>query len=256
VVKRRSRLRLIELGVMTSRSGREIMNDTAVIPFQDRQDAGQQLAKRLTQYAGRPDVIVLGLPRGGIPVAYEVARALHAPLDTFLVRKLGVPGHEELAMGAIASGGLRILNADVLRDLPLPPETIDAVEANERRELARREQQFRDNRPPIDVNGRTVILVDDGLATGSTMRVAAEAIRRMRPKRLIAAAPVAAAEVCEALGQIVDEMVCLATPRRFAAVGLWYEDFDQTTDAEVRDLLARSQTWAPTREPAHEHSAG
>ncbi|MEA2528884.1 MAG: hypothetical protein QOG89_528 [Thermomicrobiales bacterium] len=211
------------------------------MPFRDRYDAGRQLAAKLTAYANREDVIVLGLPRGGVPVAYEVAKALNAPLDVFLVRKLGVPGHEELAMGAIATGGVRVLNRDVIESWRIPEEAIADVEARERQELARRERLYRGTRPPPDVRGKIVILVDDGLATGSTMRAAAEALRTMGPARIVAAVPVAAAATCESLLDVVDETVCAITPDIFYAVGLWYEDFSPTTDEEVRDLLRRAE---------------
>jgi len=214
------------------------MTETA---FKDRHDAGRRLAQELTVYAGRPDVVVLGLPRGGVPVAYEVAEALNAPLDLFLVRKLGVPGHEELAMGAIATGGVRVLNTDVVDAWRIPESVIDATEASERRELARRERLYRGTRPPHDVHGKIVILVDDGLATGSTMRAAAEALRVMGPDRIVAAVPVAAATTCASFADVVDEMVCALTPDLFYAVGLWYEDFAPTTDEEVRDLLRRTE---------------
>ena len=213
------------------------------VPFRNRADAGQQLASHLSQYQDRSDVIVLGLPRGGIPVAAEVAAALNAPLDAFLVRKLGVPGHEELAMGAIASGGLRVLNEDTVRELHIPAEAIDAVEANERRELARRERLYRGSQAPPDVTGKTVILVDDGLATGSTLRAGALALREGNPAWLVGAVPVASRAVCDAMRDVVDEMVCAETPEPFYAVGLWYDDFGQTTDDEVRRLPR------PRREP-------
>ena len=211
------------------------------VPFRNRGDAGQQLAAHLTAYRDRDDVLVLGLPRGGIPVAAEVAAALHAPLDAFLVRKLGVPGHEELAMGAVASGGLRVLNEETVRDLGIPAAAIDAVEAAERRELARRERLYRGSQAPPDVAGKTVILVDDGLATGSTLRAGALALRAGNPARLVGAVPVASRSVCEGMRSVVDEMVCAETPEPFYAVGLWYDDFGQTTDEEVRDHLARAQ---------------
>lgn len=210
------------------------------LPFQDRHDAGRQLAARLSEYSGRPDVIVLGLPRGGIPVAFEVAEAIGAPMDAFLVRKLGVPGHEELAMGAIAMGGHRVLNDDLERELGVSAADVDAVEGREREELARRERLYRGNRPAPKLRGQTVILVDDGLATGSTMRAAAESIRQSEPARLIGAVPVASPDVCEAMRAVADEMICLETPQPFIAVGLWYEDFGPTTDDEVRDLLRRA----------------
>ena len=208
--------------------------------YRDRTEAGKRLAAELEAYAGRADVLVLALPRGGVPVAFEVARALRAPLDIFLVRKLGVPGHEELAMGAIATGGVRVLNEDVMRYINIPDEVIDAVAAKEQRELARREQLYRDDRPAPDVRGRTVILVDDGLATGSTMRAAAAALRKQQPAKIIVAVPVAAAATCDEFRAEVDEVVCAVTPEPFQAVGLWYKDFSQTTDEEVHDLLAQA----------------
>jgi erythromycin esterase-like protein/predicted phosphoribosyltransferase len=211
------------------------------LPYRDRTDAGRQLADRLTEYAGHEGLIVLALPRGGVPVAYEIAEALDAPLDVFLVRKLGVPGHEELAMGAIASGDVRVLNQEVIRDWHISDATIDAVAAMEEQELQRRERLYRGARPPVAVGNRTVILVDDGLATGSTMRAAAEAIHREDPKELVIAVPVAAASVCASFNDIADDVVCLATPEPFYAVGLWYEDFSPTTDQDVRDLLQRAE---------------
>ncbi|MFL5734593.1 MAG: phosphoribosyltransferase [Chloroflexia bacterium] len=214
--------------------------------YQDRYDAGRQLAARLAAYAGRDDVIVLALPRGGVPVGYEVARALGVPLDVFLVRKLGVPGHEELAMGAIADGGTVVLNEEVVRELGIPAEVMQAVAAREVQELARRGSAYRGGRPAPDLSGRTVILVDDGLATGSTMRAAAEAVKAQQPARVVIAVPVAAARTCEELRAEVDEVVCPATPEPFYAVGLWYDDFTPTSDDEVRDLLARAGP------PAHE----
>jgi predicted phosphoribosyltransferase len=209
--------------------------------FRDRRDAGRQLATQLGRYANRADVWVLALPRGGVPVGYEVARALDAPLDVFLVRKLGVPGHEELAMGAVASGGVRVLNQDVVEQLAVPPRVIDQVTDIERRELERRERMYRGDRPPPDVRGRVVILVDDGLATGSTMRAAAAAVRQQGPARLVVAVPTAAAATCDDLRAEVDEVVCTITPEPFYAVGLWYENFSETTDEEVRRLLAASE---------------
>jgi predicted phosphoribosyltransferase len=208
--------------------------------FRDRQDAGRLLAEKLTAYAHRPDVLVLALPRGGVPVAYEVARALGAPLDVFVVRKLGVPGHEELAMGAVATGGVRVLNEDVVRGLRIPDRMIDAVTALEQQELARRERLYRGDRTPPDVRGRTVILVDDGLATGATMHAAIAALRQQEPARIVVAVPTAAPETCNVLRAEVDDVVCAITPEPFHAVGLWYEDFSQTTDEEVRELLARA----------------
>jgi predicted phosphoribosyltransferase len=191
-------------------------------------------------YANRPDVLVLALPRGGVPVAAEVARALNAPMDVFLVRKLGVPGYEELAMGALATGGVRVLNDDVVRALGIPDHLIDAVAANEQRELARREQLYRDNRPPPDVRGRTVILVDDGLATGATMLAAVQAPRELRPARIVVAVPVASPQACADLRDEVDDIVCAIAPDQLYAVGRSYENFSQTTDEEVRRLLATS----------------
>ena len=208
--------------------------------FRDRREAGQVLARELTAYAGRPDVVVLALPRGGVPVAYEVARALGAPLDVFVVRKLGVPGHEELAMGAVATGGVRVLNDQVVGALGIPPSVIEAVAAWQQQELARRERLYRGDRPPPDVRGRTVILVDDGLATGSTMRAALAALRRQQPARLVVAVPTAAPETCDELRAEADDVVCATTPEPFHSVGLWYEDFSQTTDEEVRELLERA----------------
>ena len=210
----------------------------ATRPFLDRHHAGRQLAEQLRVYANRPDALVLALPRGGVPVGYEVAAALGLPLDVFLVRKLGVPGYEELAMGAIASGGVRVLNDDVIRDIGIPARAIDAATAAERQELERRERRYRGNRPAPDVRGRTVILVDDGLATGYTMRAAVEALRQLGAARIVAAVPVAAPQVCDAFRDLADEIVCAITPDVFYAVGLWYEDFGQTSDEEVEALLA------------------
>lgn len=207
--------------------------------FRDRRDAGRRLAEQLTAYAGRPDVLVLALPRGGVPVAYEVARALRAPLDVFVARKLGVPGHEELAMGAVATG-VRVLKDEIVRGLEIPDDVIDAVTVWERRELARRERLYRGDCPAPDVRGRTVILVDDGLATGASMHAAVAALRQQGPARIVVAVPTAARETCEALRAEVDDVVCAITPEPFHAVGLWYEDFSQTTDDEVRELLGRA----------------
>lgn len=208
--------------------------------FRDRTDAGRRLAEELADYAGRRDVLVLALPRGGVPVAYEVARALGAPLDVFLVRKLGVPGHEELAMGAIATGGVRVVNQSVVESLHIPGAVIDAVAADEQHELERRERAYRDDRPAPEVRGRTAILVDDGLATGSTMRAAAAALRKQGPASIVVAVPVSSPETCDEFRGEVDEIVCAVTPRPFRGVGMWYEDFSQTTDEEVRELLARA----------------
>lgn len=209
-------------------------------PFRDRYDAGRQLASKLTAYASRPDVLVLGLPRGGVPVAFEVAQGLHVPLDVFLVRKLGLPGREELAMGAIATGGVVVLNHDVVDTLGVPQQIIDRVAGAERRELERRDRAYRGDRPPPDAHGRTVILVDDGLATGSTMRAASAALRAQAPARLVVAVPVAAPETCDEFRHEVDDLICAITPEPFYAVGLWYDDFSQTTDDEVRSLLERA----------------
>ena len=208
--------------------------------FQDRSEAGRVLATGLAKYAGRSDVIVLALPRGGVPVAFEVARALGAPLDVFLVRKLGLPGHEELAMGAIASGGIRLINEDIVEAYQVTDAEIEAVAAAEQTELERRERAYRDGRPLPPLHDRTVILVDDGLATGATMRAAVLAIRQERPARIVVAVPVAAAETCEEFLSIVDDIICAETPAPFYAVGLWYEDFSQTTDDEVHELLTRA----------------
>ena len=205
--------------------------------FRDRKEAGEVLASRLKQYANRGDVVVLALPRGGVPVGFELARALDAPLDVFVVRKLGTPGHEELAMGALASGNVRVLNREVLSELAIPPQMIDRVTEREQRELARREQLYRGDRPPLDVRGRTAILTDDGVATGSTMRAGVMALRRLQPQRLVVAVPVASPRACEELGRLADEVVCPETPEPFYAVGAWYDDFTQTTDEEVRELL-------------------
>ena len=210
------------------------------LPYPDRAAAGRALASRLTSFGGAPDLLVLALPRGGLPVAAEVARALNAPLDVFVVRKLGVPGQEELAMGAIASGGARVLNQDVIAMLRIPAAAIEAAAAKETKEIARREQLYRGDRPAPDVRNRVVILVDDGLATGSTMRAALRALRELGPKQIMVAAPVGAAETCEELQGEADEVICAATPEPFSAVGEWYEDFTQITDGEVRYMLAEA----------------
>jgi predicted phosphoribosyltransferase len=217
--------------------------------YHDRHDAGRKLVGRLLRYADRPDVIVLALPRGGVPVGYEVARALGVPLDVFLVRKLGVPGHEELAMGAIASGGVRVVNEDTVQRLGIPDIWIDEAADREARELARREEAFRDGRPAPDVRGKTVILVDDGLATGSTMRAAVAALRRLDPARVVVAVPLGAAETCGEFRHLADEALCLEEPEPFFAVGSWYDDFSQTTDEEVKDLLARAHAESAGRAP-------
>jgi putative phosphoribosyl transferase len=205
--------------------------------FRNRSDAGQYLATKLLQYKGREDVLVLALPRGGVPVAFEVARVLQVPMDIFLVRKLGVPGHEELAMGAIATGGVRVLNEDTVNYLGIPPDVIDSVAEMELKELKRREIAYRGNRPEPHVKGKTVILIDDGLATGSTIRAAAQALRGQDPAWIIVAVPVSAPQTCDEYRMGVDEIVCAVTPKRFLGVGRWYVDFSQTTDEEVRDLL-------------------
>jgi predicted phosphoribosyltransferase len=207
--------------------------------FSNRVEAGRLLAMKLARFANRADVLVLALPRGGVPIGYEVAQALHAPLDVFMVRKLGVPGHEELAMGAIASGGVRVLNGDVVEELRIPDEVIYAVAARELRELERREHAYRGDRPTPDVQGRTVILVDDGIATGSTMRAAVEALRQLEAGRIVVATPTAALATAREMRPDVDEFVAVMTPADFIAVGQWYLDFGQTTDAEVRELLER-----------------
>jgi len=213
--------------------------------FHDRVEAGRRLAEKLGRYANQPDVLVLALPRGGVPVGYEVARALGAPLDLFLVRKLGLPGQEELAMGAIASGGARVLNRGLLERLRIPMEMVERVAADEERELARREQAYRGAHAPPAVRGRTVILVDDGLATGATMHAAAAALRQLGPARIVVAVPVGAPSTCEDFRDDADEIVCAETPEPFLAVGQWYEDFSQTSDEEVRHLLESSRRERP-----------
>lgn len=205
--------------------------------FADRRDAGRRLAALLAHYAGQPDVLVLGLPRGGVPVAAEVAQALGAPLDVWLVRKLGVPGHEELAMGAIANGGARVLNHLIVYELGISPDEIDRVAAIEQRELERRQRAYRGDRPAPQISDRTVILVDDGLATGSTMRAAVQSIRALGPRRIVVAVPVAPQIVREEFAGLVDEFVTVLAPKQFGAVGLWYDDFSPTTDDEVREIL-------------------
>jgi putative phosphoribosyl transferase len=208
--------------------------------FRNRTEAGRLLAGHLKQYADRTDVIVLALPRGGVPVAFEVAESLRAPLDVYVVRKLGVPGQEELAMGAIATGGVRVTNDEVLRHLHIPAEEFDAALARETEELERREREYRGHRPAPDLQGRIVILVDDGLATGSTMRAAAAALRQQEPARIVVAVPVGAVQTCEEFREVVDEVVCAVTPDPFHGVGQWYDDFTQTSDHEVHDFLGRS----------------
>jgi predicted phosphoribosyltransferase len=210
------------------------------VNFRDRQHAGQELALALAHYASRDDVVVLALPRGGVPVAFEVARSLRAPLDVYLVRKLGVPGHEELAMGAIASGGVRVMNRDIVHGLRLGSAEIEAVAAQEQRELERRETAYREGRAPMDVGGKIAIVVDDGLATGATMRAAVKSLRALHPARIVVAVPVGAEDTCRALRREADEVLCLRTPDPFGGVGMWYDDFSQTEDSEVRELLAAS----------------
>jgi len=205
--------------------------------YENRRQAGIGLAARVEHLHGRGDVVVLALPRGGVPVAHEVARALNAPLDIFLVRKLGLPGHAELAMGAIASGGVRVLNEDIVRWFSVPATVIDDVAREEEAELVRRERDYRAGRPPVELTDRIVLLVDDGLATGATMKAAVQAVRAQRPSRIIVAVPVGSPDTCRELAGIADEVVCARTPGNFTAVGQWYRDFSETTDQEVRDLL-------------------
>lgn len=207
--------------------------------FRDRTHAGKELATQLTAYANRPDAIVLGLPRGGVPVAYEVAKALNLPLDICLVRKLGVPGHQELAMGAIASGGVRVLNYQVLSQLAISEKALEHVAARELRELQRRDRAYRGDRSQPEVCDRTVILVDDGIATGATMRAAIAVLQKQQPKELVVAVPVAPLAGCQALATEVDRVICLSNPEPFYAIGLWYKNFAQTTDNQVHNLLAK-----------------
>jgi len=213
--------------------------------FHDRRDAGQVLARRLSAYRSRPDTLVLALPRGGVPVGHEVAQALGLPLDVFVVRKLGVPGHDEFAMGAIASGGVRVMNGDVVRMLGIGSAQIEAVAQAEALELARRERLYRDARPVLVIAQRTVLLVDDGIATGATMKTAVQALRAELPRRLVVAAPTIAAETCDRLREEADEVVAVLTPVDFSSVGQWYADFTQTTDAEVCELLAKAARPSP-----------
>jgi len=213
--------------------------------FNDRIDAGKRLAERLSEYANREDVLILALPRGGVPVAFEVAKELNLKMDIFIVRKLGVPGNEELAMGAIASGNIRVLNEDVIRSFRIPQKAIDEATANELGELERRERIYRKNRPVPKISGSTVILIDDGLATGATMRAAVAAVKTKNPAKVIIAVPVAAPDTCSDFGSEVDEVMCVATPEPFYGVGAWYEDFSQTTDKEVCDLLDKATKIKP-----------
>jgi putative phosphoribosyl transferase len=207
--------------------------------FRNRSEAGRLLARALERYKDQLDVLVLALPRGGVPVAYEVATNLNAPLDVFIVRKLGVPGHEELAMGAIASGGIRALNTAVIKQLNIPRSAIEAVAAHEQQELERRERLYRGQKASLNIQDRTIILVDDGLATGSTMKAAVAALRQQNPRKIIVAVPTAPAETCNELQDEADEVICAVTPEPFYAVGQWYENFEQTTDAEVTELIRR-----------------
>ncbi len=215
--------------------------------FRDRAEAGRLLAERLRGYAGRDDVVVLALPRGGVPVGYETAQALGVPLDVFVVRKLGVPGHEELAFGAIASGGVRVLNEGVVDAVGMSDDVLERVAERELAEVQRREAAYRGGRDPADLEEKVAILVDDGLATGASMRAAVQAVRARRPARIVVAVPTAAASTCDELAREVDELICLRTPEPFYAVGLWYDDFSQTTDQEVRELLARAGGSGPAR---------
>jgi predicted phosphoribosyltransferase len=209
--------------------------------FKDRVDAGRKLAKELSKYANRSDVLILALPRGGVPVAFEVAKELNVKMDVFIVRKLGVPGNEELAMGAIASDNIRVLNEDVVRSFQIPERVIDMVAENELRELERREHAYRGDRPKPEVSGSIVILIDDGLATGATMRAAAAALKTKNPAKIVVAVPTAARDTCEFFGREVDEVICVTTPEPFYGVGAWYGDFSQTTDKEVCELLEKAR---------------
>ncbi|MBV7331586.1 phosphoribosyltransferase [Chloroflexi bacterium TSY] len=211
-------------------------------PLRDRADAGRKLAKKLVHHADQPEVLVLGLARGGLPVAYEIATALHAPLDVLIVRKLGVPGHEELAMGAIASGGIRVMNEDIVEHLAIPRSVVDDVTKQELRELLRRERVYRGDQPTLDVYGKTVILVDDGIATGATLRTAIAALQAQKPERIVVAVGVAPPETYRELVGRVDELVCLLQPEPFWGVGLWFRRFSQTTDEEVRTLLDKAKS--------------
>ncbi len=219
-----------------------------MVIFKDRKDAGRILAREISHLEGRENMVVLALPRGGVPVGFEVAQKLDAPLDVFIVRKLGVPGHEELAMGAIASGGVIVLNDEVIWRLNIPQQIIDEVAREERRELERREQAYRADRLAVNVRDKIAILVDDGLATGASMKAAVQGLKVRQPARIIVAVPVAAPETCASFRDLVDRIVCVETPEPFFGVGAWYEDFSQTSDEEVRDLLERSQEFITTGE--------
>jgi putative phosphoribosyl transferase len=224
-----------------------VLDEESNMLIRDRAEGGQILAAKLKQYAKRPDVIILGLPRGGVPVAFQVATILDLPLDIFLVRKLGVPGQEELAMGAIASGGVRVLNGDIIDAMQIPESIIDTVAVKEQRELERREKFYKQDAPPLDITNKTVILIDDGLATGATMRAAAEALKLQNVSKIVIAVPVAAESTCRELSHLVDEIVCALTPEPFYGVGYWYDDFSQTTDAEVIELLKKIHHGATER---------
>jgi putative phosphoribosyl transferase len=219
----------------------------ATYRFRNRVEAGRQLARALRKFAHQPGVIVLALPRGGVPVGHEIAKALGCPLDVLIVRKLGVPGQEELAMGAIASGGIRVLNREVVNLLKMTPEEIEQATRREQRELERRERAYRGGQPPLDVRDRVVLLVDDGLATGTTMRAAVSALRKLGARQIVAAIPVGAAQSCEALRGDVDELVCLLQPDDLIAISMWYDEFPQTTDQEVQDLLKQTEPSLPQK---------
>jgi putative phosphoribosyl transferase len=213
--------------------------------FKNRREAGKLLAEKLIHYKNKSDILVLALPRGGVPVAFEVAKSLNAEMDIFIVRKLGIPGHEELAMGAIATGGIRILNEDVVRVINIPLSAIELVTHQELLEIKRREEQYRGNTPEPMVSAKTVIIIDDGLATGSSMKAAISALKRQGPASITVAVPVAEAGVCNNFKQIVDDVICVKTPVNFRAVGMWYEDFTQTSDQEVIDLLKEAKLFSP-----------
>lgn len=207
--------------------------------FADRIEAGQALAERLSYLAGTPNLIILALPRGGVPLGFEIAKALHAPLDIFLVRKLGAPGHKEFAMGALAENGVRFIDRQTIHELGISEAVIEQITSEEQQELERRQQLYRGQKPPLEIAGRIVIIVDDGLATGSTMKAAIQAIRKQHPQKILVAVPVGAADTCKELKQLADEVICLMTPEPFYAVGLWYRSFPQLSDADVITLLAK-----------------